>query len=58
VARHILHLAMPALREPFEEPRLRRGQIRIGDADRLETELGSPGLDSLCEGRVIHDARS
>jgi hypothetical protein len=46
VARHILHLAMPALREPLQQPRLRRAEIGVGDADRLEAELASPGLDA------------
>ena len=49
MARHILHLAMPALREPFEQPRLGRREVGVGDADRLEAELGAPLLDALRE---------
>jgi hypothetical protein len=38
---------MPALRQPFLQPRLRRAEVRIGDADGLEAELASPLLDAL-----------
>ncbi len=58
VARHILHLAMPSLRQPFEQTRLRRGQIGVGDADRLEAELASPLFDALRQRRVVHASRS
>jgi len=54
VARHILHLAMPALREPLEKPRLRRRQVGLRDTDRLETELAPPGFDLSCQSRKIH----
>jgi hypothetical protein len=37
---------MPATPEPFEEPRLRRGQVRIGNSHRLEAELLPPLLDT------------
>ena len=58
VARHILHLAMPAPREPFHEARLGRREIRVGDADRLEAELGTPGLDALRERGIVHGVAS
>ena len=58
MTRHILHLAMPTLREPIEEPRLRRGKVRIGEAHRLEAELGAPATNLLGEYCVVHDFRS
>jgi len=54
VARHILHLAMPALRQPLEQPRLRRRKVGRGDADRLEAELDPPLLYALRKRRIVH----
>jgi tRNA threonylcarbamoyladenosine biosynthesis protein TsaE len=50
---HIIHLAMPAAREPREESRLGSRQIAIGDADVLETEIGTPRFDVAGERRVV-----
>src|SRR4051812_36043888 len=58
MTRHILHLAMPSMREPFEQARLRRGEVAIGDAHRLEAELAPPSSNALRERGVIHDGRS
>ena len=49
---------MPALREPIEEPRLGRRQIRFRDADGLEAEAAAPIANALHERCVIHDDRS
>src|SRR5256885_15347865 len=57
MARHILHFAMPALLQPFEQPRLRRRQDGIADADRLEATFEAPGLDSRRERGVVHACR-
>ena len=54
MARHILHLAMPALRQPLQQPRLGGRHVGFGDADGLEAQFGAPGLDALCECCVIH----
>ena len=58
MASHILHLSMPALAQPVEQPRLGRRQIRVRDADGLEAERPAPFLDALREYCVIHVARS
>ena len=57
MAGHILHFAMPALPQPFEQPRLRRRQVGIADANRLEPQFESPGLDARRERGVVHACR-
>ena len=58
VPRHILHLAMPALSQPFEQPRLRGREIGVGDAHRVEAELATPSADARGERAVVHALRS
>ena len=57
MARHIIHLAVPALAEPLAEPVLRGGEIGVRDPDRLEAEFRSPLLDARRERRVVHGRR-
>ena len=58
MAGHILHLAMPPLRQPFEEPRLDSGEIRVSEADRLETQARAPFPNLRGERGIVHDVRS
>ena len=58
VALHVVHLAMPAAGEPFEEPWLGRRQVGIRDTDSLEAELPAPLLDPFAKPCVVHDDRS
>ena len=44
---------MPAPRQPLQQPRFGRRQVRIGDADRLEAEFPAPLADALREGSLV-----
>jgi hypothetical protein len=38
---------MPAARQPFQQPRLGRREVGVGDTHGLEAGLAAPGLDVL-----------
>ena len=42
---HIIHLAMAALRQPFQQAHFGLAEIAAGDADRLKAEFHPPRLD-------------
>jgi hypothetical protein len=57
MARHIIHLAVPALAEPLAEPVFRGGEVGIRDPHRLEPEFPAPLLDLRSERAVVHGPR-
>ncbi len=44
--RHVVHVAVKALRQPGQQTRLGRGQIDAGHADLGESEFPAPGLNA------------
>ena len=54
VARHIIHVALPAHAQPLGEPPFGGREIGGGDADGLEAELTTPLLDFRRERVVVH----
>ena len=49
VACHIIHVAVPPLRQPVREPAARLREIEAGHADRLEAQFGAPLPDAFLE---------
>jgi hypothetical protein len=45
MASHIIHLAVKTLPQPLEQAWFGGGQIDIGDANRLKTDLPAPLFD-------------
>ena len=63
VSRHIIHVAMPIRTQPVEQADFVRGEIGVGDADFLKSQLTSPLHDHRRERgpivvRVGHGRRS
>ena len=52
---HIIHIAVPAPREPGAQPLLSSAELAVGDADLLEAQLLAPALDVAGEhGEIRH----
>ena len=51
---HIIHIAVPAARQPCREPRFGLRQVAVGHRNLLETEFRPPASDITPEFRPIH----
>ena len=64
MARHIIHLAVPAAAEPLHQPPFILREIDSRDGDRIEAELAAPLANSLLDAvildavdRVLHEMK-
>ena len=57
MTRHIIHVAMTPGRKPVQKPRLRIGEIDVGNADRLESDFLSPRRNARAERSPVASKR-